>query len=480
MKKFKLMCWNCRGLGNPEKCNVVREAIRKSRSDLCILQETKLNAFDLTAYSRILPSYFERRCVVLDAIDSRGGCLIAWKRDYELINSWSTKNTVSAVLRQSATGQCFIVSTVYGPSNEALKQDFILELRQLSTMISLPWIVGGDFNLVRWLVDRTGDMQGLSLMCLFNDMIRDLGLEDVPLKNRSFTWSSKRPEPTLSRLDRIFLSHQWGSTFPVITLEALEMTVSDHAPLLLQCRDNATVPRQPKLELFWLKNEQAKILIQSVWQQEERAQAGDLQSFQLKLNQMHDNLREWHLNNFSEMEKQLGFCKKVILFFDTIEEKRHLQPHEFRLRVRTRERAYMLANYLEKKWMQRSTCRWLKDGDRNTRFFHSLASSKLRRNMVLSVKLDDGTVVHQEDQINRAFFEQMKGLLGEEQPTMHFQPTRLYSADVDLNHLVRRFSEEEIRRAVKQLGRNRASGPDGIPNDSCNGTGPILRKKSHR
>lgn len=61
---------------------------------------------------------------------------------------------------------------------------------------------------------------------------------------------------------------------------------------------------------------------------------------------MHVNLRKWHSENFTEMEEQHEFCKKVILFFDIIEEKRPLQPHEFKLRNMTMERAFMLAKLL--------------------------------------------------------------------------------------------------------------------------------------
>lgn len=62
----------------------------------------------------------------------------------------------------------------------------------------------GDFNLVRWLVDRSGDYRGMELMTLFKDLTRDLGLVDIQLQNRAYTWCNKQPRPVFSKLDRFF------------------------------------------------------------------------------------------------------------------------------------------------------------------------------------------------------------------------------------------------------------------------------------
>lgn len=89
---------------------------------------------------------------------------------------------------------------------DAHKPAFIRELGSLASQVHHPWVLGGDFNLVRWLTDRSGNQRSFTLMSLFNDLIRDLDLIDIPLRNRRFTWCSNRPEPTHSKLDRIFIT----------------------------------------------------------------------------------------------------------------------------------------------------------------------------------------------------------------------------------------------------------------------------------
>lgn len=91
------------------------------------------------------------------------------------------------LLLQINSEKQFVVTNVYGLSRKDEKHAFIQETRQLSDHVSDPWILIGDFNLVRWLVDRTGDMRSFGLMSAFNDLISELELIDVPIRNRQFT-----------------------------------------------------------------------------------------------------------------------------------------------------------------------------------------------------------------------------------------------------------------------------------------------------
>ncbi|KAL5775024.1 hypothetical protein ACOSP7_012581 [Xanthoceras sorbifolium] len=45
---------------------------------------------------------------------------------------------------------------------------------------------------------------------------------------------------------------------------------------------------------------------------------------------------------------------------------------------------------MEQFWRQRSRAMWLKEGDRNTRFFHSKATQRRRRNRIVGLMGDDG------------------------------------------------------------------------------------------
>jgi exonuclease III len=79
-KKIIMLCWNIRGLGDINKCKVVRDAIRSSRCDVVLYQETKWNKVELSYMCALYPSYFDKNIVCTNAPNSAGGYLIAWNR----------------------------------------------------------------------------------------------------------------------------------------------------------------------------------------------------------------------------------------------------------------------------------------------------------------------------------------------------------------------------------------------------------------
>lgn len=463
-KKFKFLSWNIRGLGSNEKCDIVRNVIKNSRCDVVAFQETKCNTVDFSYVVRFLPSFFSKEVAFNKAINSAGGTLIAWKHSFELITSWSTKHTITVVLRHITSGHSISVTNAYGPTEDSLKPGFVSELRSCAALTDHPWLLAGDFNMVRWLVNRSSGSHSFRLMDLFNNFISDVGIVDIQLRNRSFTWSSKRPSPSFSKLDRVFTSVEWSAAYPIVMLEALEVLVSDHSPLLLTCKGIQQKKRRNRMELFWFKYQTPKVMVQRLWEHTDSKGQGTIALFQNKTSLLTRAIRLWQDETFGDIEKQLDFCKKSILFFDQIEERRNLCDHEFRFRLKIKERAYELATNIESKWKHRSRCNWLANGDTNSRFFHAHASSRLRRNLVTGIMVE-GQLTTDPTQILGAFTSTMKNLLGTKQPILPFQPEALYPTNPNLEQLGTQFSLLEIELAVKQLANNKASGPDGLPNE---------------
>ena len=72
----------------------------------------------------------------------------------------------------------------------------------------------GDFNFYRSLSNRNRPGGNLSDTLIFNDAIGHLGLVELPLKGRAFTWSNMQSEPLLEQLDWFFTSPNWTIDFP--------------------------------------------------------------------------------------------------------------------------------------------------------------------------------------------------------------------------------------------------------------------------
>ena len=56
-------------------------------------------------------------------------------------------------------------------------------------------------------------------------------------------------------------------------------------------------------------------------------------------------------------------------------------------------------------WKQRAKTAWLKEGDRNTRFFHGVASRRRKNNGIFAIK-DDDVIWHEKiDEVETVFLE---------------------------------------------------------------------------
>jgi endonuclease/exonuclease/phosphatase family metal-dependent hydrolase len=91
----------------------------------------------------------------------------------------------------------------------------------------------GDFNFIRSEENRNKPGGDVNDMFLFNEIIGHLGLLELPLKGRRFTWSNMQAQPLLEQLDWFFTSAEWISSFPNTTVMPLANTASDHVPCVI-------------------------------------------------------------------------------------------------------------------------------------------------------------------------------------------------------------------------------------------------------
>lgn len=68
------------------------------------------------------------------------------------------------------------------------------------------WVFGGDFNLIRNPENRNKPGGDITEMNLFNEVISDLDLVEIPFSGRNFTWSNMQVDPLVVKLDRVFTS----------------------------------------------------------------------------------------------------------------------------------------------------------------------------------------------------------------------------------------------------------------------------------
>lgn len=85
------------------------------------------------------------------------------------------------------------------------------------------WLVVGDFNFIRSLDNR--NLPGGERFFIFNEIIPHLGLLELPLKVRSYTWSNMQENLLLEQLNWFFTSADWISSYPMTEVLPLARTV---------------------------------------------------------------------------------------------------------------------------------------------------------------------------------------------------------------------------------------------------------------
>lgn len=127
------------------------------------------------------------------------------------------------------------------------------------------WMIVGDFNLMRKQEDRNKEGGDLTEMFMFNDAISALGLTEIVLQGRRFTWSNMQPNPLLQKLDWVFTSNSWNLNYPNTTAKGLEMTPSDHSPCIVSISTKILRPKIFRFENYWLQLQDFQEILSQAW-----------------------------------------------------------------------------------------------------------------------------------------------------------------------------------------------------------------------
>ena len=138
---------------------------------------------------------------------------------------------------------------VYGPCRQPLRNHFVQWLLDLAIEDYELWLIIGDFNFYRSLENRNKPGGNLQDTLLFNDVIGHLGLIELPLKGRSFTWSNMHQDPLLEQLDWFFTSANWSLTYPNTLVLPMAKITSDHIPCKISIGTSI-----PKTSIFRFEN----------------------------------------------------------------------------------------------------------------------------------------------------------------------------------------------------------------------------------
>jgi exonuclease III len=380
-RSWHILCWNIRGLNALGKWDAVRDKIEESACSVICLQETKKEHFDLSSIRKFAPRRFDS----FDFIPSNGasgGILVVWNGS---VFQGTTLDKLSFGLTISFTSlhnaEVWKLSTVYGPCTEPERTLFIEWFRQHDIADTVNWIFLGDFNFYRSLNDRNRPGGKVQDTLVFNEAIGHLGLVELPLKGRAFTWSNMQANPLLEQLDWFFTSLNWTAAFPNTHVIPLAKITSDHVPCKVVI--DTKIPKASifRFENFWPQMNGFHNIVQDSWVQQS-SQSDAASALSAKFKRLRYNLKNWS-RQFSNIKTLIANCNTVILHLDALEDLRTLYNPEHNLRNIIKNHLAALLRARNLYWKNRYTENRIKFGDECTKFFHAMATITFRRNTIM-------------------------------------------------------------------------------------------------
>jgi hypothetical protein len=244
------------------------------------------------------------------------------------------------------------------------------ELAGLISIWDMPWCIGGDFNVTLFMDER---LRGAA--------VAEQGLMDLPMDGGDATWSNS---VSWSRLDRFLVSPEWEFSYPGLMQKKLLRVCSDHVPILLVSGCPQSGKRAFKFENMWLKEEDFVEKVRNWW---DSFQFFGAPSFVLakKLKALKWEIKRWNLEEFGDVRERNKASCEELKALDRTEEGRQLSEDE-KMRRRQISRELEATLFQEEiSWRQKSRIRWLKEGDKCTKFFHQVANANRRNNSIESL-----------------------------------------------------------------------------------------------
>jgi hypothetical protein len=193
----------------------------------------------LPRFLRNLTSPVEFTWNYLLARGTTGGVLVGVRDKSLLVSNVSTlKSSVSCMLLDKRNNFSWKPVVVYVSPYEEARMEFIDELHLVLSSWQGPIVIRGDFNLSRFVYEKSNGRINQKWADCFNDWVNKWGMIELSPTNRKFTWSNNQKNMVLAKLDRVFVSTEWEAVFPLARVVGLEKKVSDHVPLLLDSGEN--------------------------------------------------------------------------------------------------------------------------------------------------------------------------------------------------------------------------------------------------
>ncbi|XP_028102778.1 uncharacterized protein LOC114302018 [Camellia sinensis] len=402
------MSWNVRGLGKLEKKGRIRKLIYERKADVVLFQETKKVSI---SECEVRASRGRRNMdfMVVGSNGTAGGLLCIWDPDFfQLVDCCSNRRFIllSGTLLHTFN---YTILNMYAPNEVSSRCKFWDSLMKLKSAFPNPWCLRRNLNEIRNIGERVGCSRRDKGIIDLNSFIESCELNDLPLLGK----------------------RDWG-------------------------------PKPFRFINAWTIYPSFPSLLERVWQEARINGRAGYALFQ-KLKLLKVELKKWNAEVFGNLSAKLKKAEEELVALNILAESRPLVEVEKIERRAGRGEVWKLSRLVEWLWQQKSRVKWTINGDKNTKFFHVMASSKRSRNAINSITVKH-EVFEEPAKVKYEVLQHFKRQFSESwvrRPVLGGLFNSVQSSSV-FHDLEAVFSEDKVRAAVKECNGDKAPGLDGF------------------
>ena len=183
----------------------------------------------------------------------------------------------------------------------------------------------------------------------------------------------------------------------------------------------------------------------------------------VKLKELKQNLKIWNREVFGNLKRNKVEALQQVELWDLVERERSLIDEELIRKKEAKEGYAKWVSLEETYWRQLSRELWLREGDRNTRYFHCMANAHRRVNFLDRIKIN-GVRLSEEQEVREgivnAYQQLLSNSLGWKADIRGLQLKHISQSEAEVLELP--FSKSEIHAALMERNEDKAPGPDGF------------------
>ena len=371
---MKIIYWNIRGIGNNDSRIAFREMYRLNNPSLVFLAEP------MVVYDSI-PSWFWNNLHVTNYCVNKREPLIpnlwaVWGADVAFTVTFASSQCL--VLEHVCNGSTVYIAGIYASTSYILRRQLWADLTRLQNTLVAPWLFVGDFNAVLGAHDKRGRRLPPSLSCTdFLTWTNANLLMHMNTNGVQYTWNNGRldSDSVFQRLDRAICNEAWIDFWRGTSCTTLMRTQSDHHPLLVCMTLNLT-PRTTSFKFFktWTQHEDCRPLVLATWKKE--VIGAGMHCLQTKLHRLKDAFRVWNKTVFGDVQRQVQLAADEVSHIQNLIDSSGLDTDTHSLELQAQLSLTLALNIQDQFWREKARNQSFIYGDRNTAYFHRMASIK--------------------------------------------------------------------------------------------------------